>query len=67
MDVLPHRAAIWRDLDKLGKWTKRHLKKFSKGKCQVVPLGRNSSLLQNMMGLPGRGAALLGRPRESWQ
>lgn len=36
-------AAIQRDLDRLMKWAKRNLKKFSKWKCKVQLLGRNNA------------------------
>ena len=42
VDRLDGCAAFQRDLDRVEKWTKRNLMEFSKGKCEVLPLGRNN-------------------------
>lgn len=39
--------AIQSDLSRLESWAGRSLVKFSKGKCQVVPLERSSPSLQH--------------------
>lgn len=38
-------AAIQKDLKRLSKWANRNLMKF-RGKCQVLPLGRNNAVHQ---------------------
>ncbi|GAB0186845.1 mitochondrial enolase superfamily member 1 [Grus japonensis] len=43
-------AAIWRELSKLEKWANWNVMKFSKGKCQALPLGRNNPLHQYRLG-----------------
>ena len=43
-------AAIQRDLDRLEKWAERNLRKFSKGKCQVLHTGRNIPMHQDRLG-----------------
>ncbi|KAK4816474.1 hypothetical protein QYF61_017226 [Mycteria americana] len=48
-DMSQGHAAMQRDLDRLEKWTDRKLIKFNKGKCQVLPLGRNDPLWQCML------------------
>ncbi|GAB0204020.1 mitochondrial enolase superfamily member 1 [Grus japonensis] len=39
-----------RDLDRLENWAERNLMKFSKGNCQVLPLGKNNPGHQYMLG-----------------
>jgi len=50
-------AAVWRDMDRLEKWADRNLTKFSKEKCEVLPLGRNNPMHQDRLGLPSWKAA----------
>ncbi|KAJ7413971.1 rna-directed dna polymerase from mobile element jockey-like [Pitangus sulphuratus] len=52
-------VATQRDLNGLEKWTDRNLMKFSKGKCQVLPLGRNNSMHQYMLGAAQLEGSLL--------
>ncbi|KAK4830155.1 hypothetical protein QYF61_008666 [Mycteria americana] len=42
-------STIKRDLDRLEKWADRNLVEFSKGRCQVLPLGRNNPKHQYML------------------
>ena len=39
------------DLERLQKWADRNLMKLSKGKCQVLPLGRNNPRHHDRLGL----------------
>ena len=43
-------AAIQRDLDRPEEMADRNLMKFRKGKCKVLPLGRNNPRHQYMLG-----------------
>lgn len=42
-------VAIQKDLDRLEKWTKRHLIELSKGKCRVLFLERNNRRHRNKL------------------
>ena len=50
MDTLAGGAAIPRDLDKVESWVVSNLRKFSKGKCKVLHLGRNNPMHQYRLG-----------------
>ena len=43
-------AAIQRDPDRLEKWAERNLIKFIKGKCKVLPQGRNNPMHHYTLG-----------------
>lgn len=46
-------TGIQRDLGRLGKWHDGRLMDFNKGKCTLLPLGRNNRRYQSMQGAPG--------------
>jgi len=54
-------AAVQRDFGRLEKWPDRNLGKFNKGKCKVLPPGRNNTIHQYML-----GAEQLERTWGSW-
>jgi len=45
-DILEGCAAFQRDIDRLESWVERNLRKFNKGKCRVLRLGRNNPMHQ---------------------
>lgn len=51
------KAAIQRDLARLGEWANKSLMKFSEDKCKVLHLGRKKLWQQYRLGLPGRDAS----------
>jgi len=56
-------ATIQRDLDKLEKYTKRSLKKFSKGKCKVLLMSRDNPRQQYTVGVDWDWKAILRGPQ----
>ena len=44
-------AAIQRELDRLESWTETNLRKYNKGKCRVLHLGRNNAMHQYRLGV----------------
>ncbi|KAK4830265.1 hypothetical protein QYF61_009358 [Mycteria americana] len=51
-----------RDLHRLKKWVDRNLMQFNKGKCKLLPLGRNNPMHQYMLGPPSWKVMLGGGP-----
>ncbi|PKU47119.1 glycerol kinase isoform x1 [Limosa lapponica baueri] len=49
------------DLNRLEKWADRNLLKFKKGKCQVLHLGRNNPMHQDMLGANPLGNSIAGK------
>lgn len=43
-------AAIQGDLKRLEDWAERNLMKFDKGRCKVLPLGRNNAMHRYTLG-----------------
>lgn len=59
-------AASQRDLDRLEKWTKRNLIKFSKKKCKILHLRNNNPRHRHMLGTEHWKAALQRKTLRSW-
>lgn len=49
-DPLDSCGALQSDLDRLEKWANKNVMKFTKGKCEVLYLGRNKSMHQYRLG-----------------
>lgn len=47
---MPEGCFTIQDFDRLDSWAERNLMRFSKGKCRVLHLGRNSSKYQHRLG-----------------
>ena len=59
-------AFIQKDLDRLEKWAEKNLVKFSKGKCQVLPMGRNNSRHPDSLGANWLKSSLAEKTWKSW-
>ena len=46
-----------RDLNRLKKWANSNLKKFKKGKCYILHLGRNNHVHQDRLGADWLGSS----------
>lgn len=50
VNTLKGRDAIWRNLDRLGRWPCEKLVTFNKAKCEILNLGSGQSQHQYMLG-----------------
>lgn len=48
-DISEGHAAVQRDLNRLEKWAKRYLMKFSKGSCKALHLERRNPRQHNLL------------------